>query len=222
MATKWQDRGQWARDWLRTLWMAFLLVPFGWGAGFGFLYAGLRAKRRAWAVFGLIYLLTGLGGLALVAADPDGDVDTWRLDVGVMLSLATWGVAIAHAFAIRRAYLDRVGRRPDPRLAAAEKQLEERANALKLAGDDPLRARELGIGRPDVSWAYDGGLVDVNHASTEAIAELPRLDRQIATRIVQIREEVDGFDSLEDLGALADLPAPTVERLRGRVVCLPR
>ncbi|MDQ4049690.1 MAG: helix-hairpin-helix domain-containing protein [Actinomycetota bacterium] len=222
MTGKSGKRGQWARDWLRTLWVAFTFIPFGWGAGFGFLYAGLRAKRRAWVVAGVIYLLTGLGGLALVAADPDGDVDTWRLDVGVLLSLCTWGVAVAHAFAIRGAYLDRVGRRPDPQLAAAEKLLEQRAEALKLASDDPLRARELGVGRPDVPGAYDGGLVDVNHASAAAIGELPRLDPVVAERIVAIREEVDGFESLEDLGSLASLPAATVERLRGRAVCLPR
>jgi hypothetical protein len=43
-----------------------------------------------------------------------------------------------------------------------------------------------------------------------------------AARLVQVREELDGFASLEDMGMTLDLDGDTVEDLRGRVVFLPR
>jgi len=84
-------------------------------------------------------------------------------------------------------------------------------------------AWELRIGRPDLQRAFDdGGLVDVNHAPVEDIADLPGIDADTARRIVATRDGVGGFSSLEDLGMTMDLPGDVVERLRGRVVCIPR
>jgi DNA uptake protein ComE-like DNA-binding protein len=78
------------------------------------------------------------------------------------------------------------------------------------------------VGRPDLPGAYDGGLVDVNHAPVEIIATLPGFDRELARRALAAREQVDGFSSLEDLGTVLDLPGDQVEDLRHHVVFLPR
>ena len=66
----------------------------------------------------------------------------------------------------------------------------------------------------------EGGVVDVNHAPVEDLADLPGIDAGTARRIVAVREGVGGFSSLEDLGMTMDLPGDVVERLRGHVVCL--
>jgi predicted MFS family arabinose efflux permease len=42
----------------------------------------------------------------------------------------------------------------------------------------------------------------------------------LARQIVSVRERIDGFSSLEDLGMTMDLPGDLVEDLRGRVVFL--
>jgi DNA uptake protein ComE-like DNA-binding protein len=39
---------------------------------------------------------------------------------------------------------------------------------------------------------------------------------------VQLRDELDGFSSVNDLGNVLDLDGHAVERLRDRVVFLPR
>ena len=83
-------------------------------------------------------------------------------------------------------------------------------------------ALEAGVGRPDLPGAYDGGLIDLNHAPAEVIACLPTFDAELAGRIVTARERVDGFASLEDFGTVLDLPGDHVEHLRDRVVFLPR
>ena len=80
----------------------------------------------------------------------------------------------------------------------------------------------MGIGRPDLAGAFDGGLVDVNSAAAEVLAELPGMDADRAVEIAKFRSQVRAFSSLEDMGSALDLPAPLVEELRGHVVFLPR
>jgi DNA uptake protein ComE-like DNA-binding protein len=96
-----------------------------------------------------------------------------------------------------------------------------REDALQLAKDDPVRAKALGVGRPDIDLAFDGGLVDANSAPVEIIARLPHADEALAERIVSVRERVGGFSSLLDLGLVLGLPAPVIEAWEGLVVCLP-
>jgi DNA uptake protein ComE-like DNA-binding protein len=109
----------------------------------------------------------------------------------------------------------------DARLASAHDRLAEREKALRLAREEPRLAIEAGVGRPDLPGAYDGGIVDLNHASIEAISSLAGIDHELAVRIVEVREHIDGFASLEDMGSLLDLAGDWVERVRGNVVFLP-
>jgi DNA uptake protein ComE-like DNA-binding protein len=82
-------------------------------------------------------------------------------------------------------------------------------------------ARELGVGRPDVPGAEWMEVVDVNHASAEAIATVTRFDSALIERIVRAREE-RGFSSAEDVGHVLDLDPDVVEQLRNVTVYLPR
>jgi hypothetical protein len=184
-----------------------------------FLYAGLRARHRRWVVYALAYLAVSGVSIALIAAF---DRDDWQSDAGAWIGLASWGFSFVHALAIRREFLDRVDALEDPRLEAAEDRLRRTELARRIADDNPRRAKRLGIGRPDVSGSFHGDLVDVNHASAEAIARLPGIDQRGAQRIVELRQEINGFSSLADFGHVLDLPAQTVERLRDRTVFLPR
>jgi DNA uptake protein ComE-like DNA-binding protein len=110
----------------------------------------------------------------------------------------------------------------DARLNGARERLAQHESALELARENPRLAVEAGVGRPDLPGAYDGGVVDLNHAPAEVIACLPAFDAETAARVVATRERIDGFASLEDFGAVLDLPGDQVERLRDHVVFLPR
>lgn len=109
----------------------------------------------------------------------------------------------------------------DSRLEHAHERLEARRRALKLAREDPELAVEAGVGRPDLSGADSGGVVDINHAPAEALRMLPGIDRSLAQHMVDMREAIGGFVSLEELGMLLDLPGDLVEQLRDRAVFLP-
>ena len=202
-------------DAARTL-GAHLADPVRLGDVGGLPWAGFRAKKPAWVVFGFIYLADHRGHADRHRVDEDGLED----NLGYILMFSAWAVGIVQAFLTRKPYLRRLEIIDDPALQAAQGAEGRRAYARQLALRNPQLARDAGIGR---GGGFDeGGVVDVNHAPVEDIADLPGIDADTARRIVATRDGVGGFSSLEDLGMTMDLPGDVVERLRGRVVCIPR
>jgi len=61
----------------------------------------------------------------------------------------------------------------------------------------------------------------VNHAPASAIAGLPGVSQALATEIARVRDQLGGFDSVDDLGALMALHPRIVEAMRTRAVALP-
>lgn len=202
----------------RGLWVLTALVPFGLGVWAGFAYAGGRAHVTRWKVFAAIYAV--LAGVAFVLPSvTDEGSDLNAASGGLIIGL--WVVGLAHALIVRPKYLRRVNAL-GAQLTAAQERLEQRDEALRIAREQPELALELGVGRPDRRGAMDAGLIDVNSAPLEVIQRLPGIDDATARRIVAVREDLDGFTSLEDLGMTLDLDGETVEDLRGKTVFLPR
>jgi DNA uptake protein ComE-like DNA-binding protein len=202
----------------RGRWVLTSLIPFGWVTWTGFLYAGFRAKRPAWVVAGFAYL--AVTAVTILVTSLDSNEEGLEDNLGYILMFCAWGVGILQAFLTRKPYLRRLAIIDDPALQAAQTAEERRTYARELAQRNPALAREALIGR---SGGFDeAGVIDVNHAPVEDFADLPGIDADTARRIVAVRDGVGGFSSLEDLGMTMDLPGDVVERLRGRVVCLPR
>lgn len=202
----------------RGRWVIASFIPIGWLTWLGLGYAGFRAKRPLWVGVGVAYAL--IAAAAIVVTSLDDNITGTEDDLGYLAMFAGWGAGIVHSLIIRKAYLRRVAILDDPALQAARIAAERQAYARELAQRNPELARQAGIGR---SGGFDeGGVVDVNHAPVEDIADLPRIDAATARRIVATREDLGGFSSLEDLGMTMDLPGDVVEDLRGRVVFLPR
>jgi DNA uptake protein ComE-like DNA-binding protein len=199
----------------RSWWI--LLTLLAWLNWTAFLYAGLVARNRRWLWWALLFFVFSAASLLLIL----GPADDWE-QLGAWLGILSWGLGFVSALSIRKEFLERVEVLDDPSLGAAEAKLRRRELARRLAAENPTRARELGIGRPDVAGAFHGGLIDLNHAPADTIDRLPGMNKQLSRRIVQVREEINGFSSLEDAGHVLNLPAQLVERIRPRVVCLPR
>jgi DNA uptake protein ComE-like DNA-binding protein len=89
-----------------------------------------------------------------------------------------------------------------------------------LAARDPRLAREVGVGRPDIPGSDDYGLVDVNHASQDALCYLPEITSEIAQRIIETRARLGSFNSAEDVGIAVDLSPNVVDDMRGYTVFL--
>ena len=97
-----------------------------------------------------------------------------------------------------------------------------RGAARRLVAEDPLLARELRVGRPDLGRDYDdGGLIDLNSAPARLIAEMCDIPAEAATSIVEARNGDRGpFANVEEVFVQAELPAVTWSPIRERAVLL--
>ena len=78
----------------------------------------------------------------------------------------------------------------------------------------------MAVGRPDLSRTYsDGGLLDLNALSAEALSHFGALSIEDAQQIVAARQYAR-LVSLDDLIARCQLSEPTVARLRETAIFL--
>ena len=196
-------------------WWVLASLPFGFTTWAGMLYAGIRARMRSLQVLAAVFFALMVASFVLAGDHPEGST---REELAENVIAVAWfaGIGLSIAFA------PLWQRRMRSRRLEAERRLEERREARRIAAERPELARELGVGRPDVPRADHAGLVDVNSAPVEVLSRLPGVDDALAAEIARVREEIDGFSSVGDMGAVLDLPARTVEDLRDRVVFLPR
>jgi DNA uptake protein ComE-like DNA-binding protein len=195
-----------------------LTLPLGFTTWAAFLYIGIRARRARWLVWAAAYAATlAVYGVLDGPAHPSSTAKA----LAAAFWLVTWIGGGIHAFAVSNDAVRRIQGRADPAVAAAEARIERRAAGRHLLASQPALAREVGVGRPDIAGADDYGLIDVNHASAAALARLPGVTDDLASRIVGQRAQSGGFSSVEDLGMLLDLPPATVDQMRDVAVFLP-
>ena len=206
-----------ATDGTRTLWPLISLIPIGLGA-WAPIYAGAKAKRGLWVGLGILWCLIVIAGFVAdgLSSHPNSDGLT-----GGLLILG-WVGAIATSFSIAPAYRRQMSSPLEAAVEAGEQRLLDHERARRLAAENPALAKEIGVGRPDRAGAADAGLVDVNNASVTALLKLPGVNGELATKIIETREHVHGFSSVEDMGLVLDLDGDLVEGLRDETVFLPR
>jgi SARP family transcriptional regulator, regulator of embCAB operon len=135
-----------------------------------------------------------------------------------MLMLA-WGGATLHA-----ALLVLVSNHQEAQVEPeAMRRQARREQARALLDHHPEVARELHIGRPDLSTCFDdGGLIDVNAVPAHILAALPGITAQQVARIVADRQAHGGFVTVDDLVTRGLLPAPLVQTLRDVLIVVRR
>ncbi len=191
------------------------MVPIGFGCWVPFV-AGLKAGKREWIAWGAFIILLTIVALFLVPSEAEND------NLGGGLIVASWILSGATSFALMKPYRQRmaVRARYDAQTAEAEHIDDERRAVIELARKDPARARDLGVGRPDLPGTRHGYVVDVNHAPAGVVATLPGVRNELAAEIVRLRGELNGFESIDDLGSLLDLHPRVVAAMRTRAVAL--
>lgn len=198
------------------------------GAGFFtwavFLNLGRNAQRRAWFVWSAVYAALMVAFCVLEAVSGSSLTDL-AADLAPIPFAIAWFGGIVHLSVVSKdatRRIQQVRRVPDgtPVLVAARERIKKRKKGRRLAAKDPVLAREVGVGRPDLPGTQDFGLVDVNHASPEALCTLPGITPQIAERIEEARQSIGLFTSAEDLCATLDLPPNLTDDLREHAVFL--
>jgi DNA-binding SARP family transcriptional activator len=196
--------------------VAAALLPIlicSFGSWIYFVYAGIRRGDRRQFLVALGYAGLFVAGVVIASLNPsspespDLNPTEWiafALFAGIAVGSAVHGAVLA----------SHPGDGPNSR--------NLRDQARQFATFDPVRARGLGIGRPDLLRAFDdGGLVDVNHVPGHELARLPGVSSEQAHGIVIERLNRGPYGRPEDLVLRGVLPMRTVNRLSGKLICLP-
>ncbi|WP_211354628.1 ComEA family DNA-binding protein [Stackebrandtia albiflava] len=181
-------------------------------------YAAWRVKSPADGLAALGYLAVSL--LALVGFAAGG---------GLMLAALLMMAALAigggsHAFYLwqRIARGERAAKtsirpsdvRNSEALAAVNHRRKLREDARELAANDPVAARELRIGRPDLPRRYDdGGLVDFNSAPVAMLMTIPGMTRAVAEEIRDWRDRHGPFSSMAEVVIHTDIEPKAAEQV---------
>ena len=205
---------------LSVIWALIPVLTFGWGAPFTFTYAAVRLRSKALGVCAGAY---GLVAVVTFYFEGSSNDNSWQSNAGAAIALVAGAVATAQAFAIRERLI-RPSRptdkgRSDAALAHATEVLRLREQARHIVSVNPALARELQIGRPDRSRGFDdGGLVDVNHVPLEYLVHVLGIDRSTAEQIVDVRDGVGGFSSVDDVSVTLGLHPHALDEVASRSI----
>jgi hypothetical protein len=195
-----------------------------------FVHAGHHLHRRS--VTRLVWLYAAAAVLigtlfALTPKDATGEIASGEplSVISGFLMIATVALGCVQQAPLRRAVY---GGAPlperdavDPALAAALGARKQRVDARQLAAQDPLLARDLKIGRPDLPHTFDdGGLVDLNSAPPQVIAAACGLPPSTGDAIVAARPP-GGFLAVDDVFSFTDIPVASWDIIRDRAVTIP-
>jgi hypothetical protein len=210
-----------------SLWyLAVPVLTLGLLTFLPFLHAAIRLRRR-WVWLLTFVFAVVAGGAFSVSGRPDGTTSGAVDAVFVVSVLGSMVVGTTVLTRLRReVYHLGVPEEPrtedtpaiDPNVRQILAARAKRAQARDLASADPLMARELHIGRPDLPGAYDdGGLVDIASAPETVIAQVLDLSPEQAAGITAVR---DTAITVDDLFSLTDLPVSTWDRIRDRAIVI--
>jgi DNA uptake protein ComE-like DNA-binding protein len=214
----WFTRGGW--------WFLVHAGSLGLLAAVPFTHAAVLSRRIGHGVLAAAVLVTTVLAFLLIevgAKDAAGHPEGFLSGLGGTLLMLVLIGGLASLVVVRHQVFGpkAASRAPQPALARALAARTRRDEARRLAGSDPLLARDLRIGRPDLPREYDdGGLVDLNSAPAPVVAAVCGLEPVHAEGILGARRAAGRFASVEDVFAWAELPVEVWDRVRDRGVVL--
>jgi hypothetical protein len=199
------------------------ILTFGLGTFVPALWArsqrpGDRSYRRRMLIFGISAGVATIASIVVVGINgegPSGSPAQNASDIGV----AAWFgiVLLATVVAV-------VNRKPPLQVPGSAEEYQRRRRReeyRRLIRADVNLARSMAVGRPDLQRGYDdGGLLDLNSLSAEALVHFGMVPVDEAGRVVDARQRVRAFSTLDEVAARAGLAGNTVARLRDTAVFL--
>ncbi|MCC3763630.1 helix-hairpin-helix domain-containing protein [Glycomyces sp. TRM65418] len=208
------------------LWAVLPLLTCGFGAPIAFATA-LARRRSTWTLVGLVahsaLMLAGCGVIGVYGQYPPLWADVlFYIAIGV-----TSVVSTAHLLLIRSAVWAAPAQHHVPVARLSNMEVVDRARHLReqarrTAAADPMLAKRLGIGRPDLPRQYDdGGLVDLNHAPLHVLTSLPGVTERSARQIQDRVERSGPFGSLGEVMLVIEISPSFEHHLREYCVFIP-
>ncbi|WP_199286976.1 helix-hairpin-helix domain-containing protein [Nocardioides houyundeii] len=193
-----------------------------------FFHAASRLDRPQLRTVGAGIAGGSILGYALIAMSPEdstGSATGWTSNLAAVILLSVMVVATVLLVGLRREVYQLTVGAPRPgnqdAMASVEATRRKRDEARKLAVKDPMMARELGIGNPQLRQGYDdGGLLELNFATAEQLSVVCGLPPTMAEQVVTSRATLGRFLHVEDAivyGQVGEEYAPLI-RDRGIVI----
>ena len=190
------------RDSSWILWTFTIVLSF-----IAFLYIGSKVKHRLWILSGLGYLIaTVIVSLDLINFYSVHEGILPLVDSVVTLMSLILLLSIAHAFFIRKDYLDRLNNIRYSNVTYTPVSLrtrEESGGTVSelesiLGGSDAVKERATTIPTDESIFP-----IDINTCTEDELTSLPGISVVRAKKAAAMRSERGGFDSLDDfLGSL--------------------
>jgi len=203
-------------DWecQNTKWVFVSLLSLGILSGPVFLYLGIKVKNNLWKLWGILYFAI----LLLIGETSSNIIDNYL----IMLVICS----ILHLLMIRPKYLIyldvlqkvEIDKYSDFRSQAKAKfNVAETSSNSKLKDNFNLKKAPSQMDPPK-PLANQTDLVDLNLAPESVILTLPRINLILAKRIVQKREELNGFTSFEHFVSEVNLTENIADAIKNQVV----
>jgi hypothetical protein len=214
----WFTRGGW--------WFLVHLASFGILGAVAYTHAAVVSRRIGHGVLAAAVLMTTLLAFALLGVggkDATGHPAGFVSGLGsALMVLVLLGGLVGLVVVRQQVYAPSPASSvPHPAVARALAARTRRDDARCLVATDPLLARDLRIGRPDLPREYDdGGLVDLNSAPAPVVAAVCGLEPAHAAGILAARQAVGRFAAVDDVFAWAELPVEVWDRVRDHGVVL--
>ena len=194
--------------------LAAPVATCGSGSWVYFMYTALRRREPRQLIAAAVYfLIYATGAVLFFSGIDDGPLeeDGWAPKAGFLLMALVPLAATAHGLVLAI------------RSGDGAETWTRREQARQLAMVAPDRAREIGIGRPDLPMRLvdDGGLIDLNHVGGYDLARAAGLPTAQALGIVSDRVARGPFVRPEDLVLRGLITERTVRRLASRLICVP-
>jgi DNA uptake protein ComE-like DNA-binding protein len=215
----WFTRGGW--------WFFVHVLSLGILAAVPFTHAAVRSRRIGHAIAAAVVLAATVLAFLLIATgehDAAGRSVGFAGAIGGTLIVVILLGGLVGLIVVRQQIYGAAATTPTASQPAVTRALAARGRrdeARRLVASDPLLARELRIGRPDLPREYDdGGLVDLNSAPAQVVASVCGLEPVQAARIVQARQAAGRFAAVDDVFSWAELPVNVWDQVRDRAVVL--
>lgn len=223
-------------------WLIFLSFFFlGW---ISFLFIGIKTKTKKWIIEGIVYCLILHTSVAFSDIEPVSSFFA-------ILMMFGWFVSIVRIFIVRKEYLlrrvasDNLNKTADEEL---KRKIEtEYANKSLLNLNDNAQIKPIDTQKTTVfdskasleatniasttsentaaqnTNASDNvlAMLDINSCDESSLSSLPGISVAMAKKAISHREEIGGFNNMDDFFNYLELKPHIIIQLEGKIKCEP-